>query len=64
MAPVELEALSEASTTSVADDSASTAAAGEMLRNAREKNAAAEKALLESKVCTCAGVSQMKGLQV
>lgn len=35
----------------MAEDGAITAAAEEMLRNVSEKTAAAEKALLESKVC-------------
>lgn len=56
VAPVDLEALSEASTTSVADDSADPAAAEAVLRNAREQTTAAEKALLDSKVWTCAFV--------
>eukprot|EP00752_Nemacystus_decipiens_P003048 g2825.t1 len=49
VAPVDWEASSEANTTSAANDSASTALAEETLRNARDKIAAAEKALLESK---------------
>lgn len=51
----DLESLSEASTTSVVDDSGGTLAAAdsaakEMLRDATEKSAQAERALLESKV--------------
>lgn len=49
-APSDLDTLSETSTVSVRDDRSSNAAAEQTLRNAREKSAQAEKALLESKV--------------